>query len=99
MTGGRGDGYRFEMALTRAEFVRLLPFAVGQPQLRVEGECIEGRTQDVEWTIRIVERPERRIAGLTLPTLDVTLDCAAADRHGVQRFVERFLRGYQRAGG
>lgn len=99
MTGEPGGGYRFEMALTRAEFLRLLPLAVGQLQSRLEGECIEGCTHDVEWTIRIIEQPERRIAGLTLPTLEVMLDCVAADRHGVQRFVERFLRAYQRAGG
>ncbi len=99
MTGRPCDGYRFEMALTRAEFLRLLPVAVGQLQLRVEGECIAGRTHDVEWTIRVIERPERRIASLTLPTLEVMLDCAAADRHDVQRFFEQFMRAYQRAGG
>jgi hypothetical protein len=99
MTNDFGDGYRFEMALTRAEFLRLLPFAVGQPKLRVEGESIAGRTRDVEWMIRIVEQPERRIAGLALPTLDVTLECAAGDRDGVQRFIDRFMRAYQRAGG
>ena len=96
--GLRGE-HRFEMALTRAEFLRLLPLAVGQVQLRVGAECIEGCTDDVQWTIRIVERPERRIAALALPVLDVTLDCAAVEPDGVKRFVERFLAAYQRAGG
>lgn len=99
MSGGSGREYRFEMTLTRAEFLRLLPFAVGPLDLHDQAECIDGRTDDVQWSLRLVERPERRIAGLTLPMLDVTLECAAVDGERIKRFVDRFLLAYRRAGG
>lgn len=91
--------YRFEMGITRVEFLRLLPFATGRLELYSEQEPIEGHTEGVEWSLRVAERAERRIAALTLPILDVTLTCRAADDESIGTFVERFLLAYQRAGG
>ena len=91
--------YRFEMGITRVEFLRLLPFAMGQFDLHSERELIEGYTDGVEWSLRVAEKQERRIAALTLPILDVTLTCMAADDVRISGFVERFLLAYQRAGG
>ena len=87
------------MGITRVEFLRLLPFATGKIDLHSERELIEGHTEGVEWSLRVAERAERRIAELTLPILDVTLTCAATDDESIGAFVERFLLAYQRAGG
>jgi len=94
-----GTEYRFEMGITRVEFLRLLPFAMGRIELHSEREPIEGHTDGVVWSLRAAERADRRIAALTLPILDVTLTCTAADDESIEAFVERFLLAYQRAGG
>jgi hypothetical protein len=91
--------HRFEMALTRAEFLRLLPLAVGTFQWQPDGLGVEGRTDETVWTVRFLERPDRRVGPLTLPVLDVTLACSSTRPDDEVRFVERFLRAYQRAGG
>ena len=93
--------HRFEMALTRDDFLRLLPFAVG-PRRRQTGdgnEGLEGHTDGVEWSLRLAEASHRRVASLTLPVLHVTLECSSPDSDKANRFVERFMRAYQRAGG
>jgi hypothetical protein len=43
--------------------------------------------------------PQRRVGALDLPVLAVTLTVCAPDAGAERRFVERFLRAYQRAGG
>jgi hypothetical protein len=98
MARGCAARYRYDMALTRADFLRLLPFAAHGPW-RVDGDRLEGATDGVSWSLRIVEGPERRIALLALPTLDVTLDCAADSDDRIERFHERFLLAFQRGGG
>ena len=91
--------HRYEMAITRDEFVRLLPFAVETADGDERELRLRGRDGGVDWRLSLVERPPRRIASLSLPVLDVTLECRAAGPADVDRFVERFLRAYQRGGG
>jgi hypothetical protein len=99
MNLARRHVHRFEMALTRDDFLRLLPFAVGQQARRAGASLLEGSTDGVEWSVHLAEGAERRIASLALPVLYVELGCSAPDDQAVDRFVERFLRAYQRAGG
>jgi hypothetical protein len=95
---GASAKHRYEMSATRAEFLRLLGVAVGEvPALR--GDTIVGRTCGVDWTLRVCERPERRVAQLALPVLDVALECRAADAAQIDRFVARFVLAFQRGGG
>ena len=98
VTSAGQRAHRYEMAITRDDFLRLLAFAVGAA-VDCKNGYMEGRTGGVDWSLRIAERPPRRIAALTLPVLDVALACRAADAADIDRFVERFLRAYQRAGG
>jgi hypothetical protein len=90
--------HRFEMGITRSEFLRLLPAAVGDQPFRVDGDSVAGRTGGVEWTIRVEEQDSRRIALLTMPVtaVEVILDASAEQ---ADPFMDRFLRAYQRAGG
>lgn len=87
------------MSITRSEFLRLLPAAVGQRACRCEGDVIEGAEGEISWRIAIAERGERRIALLALPVLEVTLELETAEPARAADFLERFLRGFQRAGG
>lgn len=86
--------YRWEMGLTREEFLRCLPVAVDGAPWREEG----GRYVGEGWTVAATQRPARKIALIALPVLAVELQ---VDREAEEAtaFVRRFLLGYQRAGG
>jgi len=86
------------MGITRAEFLRLLPAAVGHAPFRFEGDEIRGDGVP-SWRIRLREMPQRRIALLALPVLDVELLVEAPSGTETKAFVDRFLLGFQRAGG
>ena len=87
------------MALTRADFLRLLPAAVGHAAFRVDGNDIAAEPCAFAWRIRLEERPGRPFGPVTLPVLAVTLDLDGAKPDEARAFVGRFLLGFQRAGG
>lgn len=90
------------MGITRAEFLRLLPLAVGpmpQRDAQADYETYGGELGGVAWRIALRERPLRRIALLSLPVLEVTMTLEGLTTEALLRFVERFLATYQRAGG
>jgi hypothetical protein len=51
------------------------------------------------WRIKLREMPQRRIALLALPVLDVELVIDAPSGTEAKAFLDRFLLGFQRAGG
>jgi hypothetical protein len=85
------------MALTRDEFLRLLPVAVNHAEYRVTANAISDNGG--EWRITLETKPELRIALLVMPVLGVTLEITNAAPEKTIRFIERFVLGYQRAGG
>ncbi len=88
----------FEMALTRADFLRLLPAAVGGAPFRVEGDEVVSLGSPA-WRIRIEPRPGRAFGPVEIPMLAVSLTGDALAPAEAQAFVDRFLLGFQRAGG
>lgn len=90
--------FHYEMSITRADFLRLLPAAVGHAPFRIEGDEIHGDGA-VSWRIKLRQLPQRRIALVALPVLDVELVIGASSATEAQAFVDRFLLGFQRAGG
>ncbi len=72
------------MGITRAEFDRLLP---GVPP-----------DSSLAWRVDAVERPPRALGLISMPVLEVTLQ-VEGPRESLDRFVERFLLAFQRAGG
>jgi hypothetical protein len=89
----------WEMTITRAEFLRLLPVAVGQARWRVEDDRLVGEDASPAWRIRLDELPARAFGPVRLPVLGVTLDVGNASEADCAAFVRRFLLGFQRAGG
>lgn len=87
------------MALTRADFLRLLPVAVGNEPYRVEGDDIVAADGANPWRIRIEELSGRPFGPVALPALAVTLSIEGWTDDEDRAFVKRFLLGYQRAGG
>ena len=88
----------YEMGITRAEFLRLLPAAVGHATFRIDGDEIHGDGAP-SWQIKLRELPMRRIALVALPVLDVELVVDSPSGAEAQAFVDRFVLGFQRAGG
>jgi hypothetical protein len=88
-----------EMGITRSEFLRLLPAAIGRDDLRLANDQLAGCWEGLDWRLRIAEKPSRRIARLSVPVLEVIIEFPDATRARTRPFFERFLRAYQRAGG
>lgn len=84
---------KWEMGITREEFLRLLPH-VGPFELR--GNVATGIEGAIAWQATFEPRAPRRIAGLSIPVLAVNLEVRG---EGAPAFIDRFLLAYQRAGG
>ena len=91
--------YFYEMSLSRAEFLRLLPAAVGHGAWRIEGDDIAGEGVGFSWRIRLEEKPGRPFGPVELPVLGITLALEGASEDDRAAFARRFLLGFQRAGG
>lgn len=89
----------YEMGITRAEFLRLLPEAVGHAGWRIQGDDVAGEGTRPSWRIRLNEKAGRRFGAVEIPVLEVTLDLEGASETECAVFVSRFLLGFQRAGG
>jgi hypothetical protein len=89
----------YEMALTRDDFLRLLPAAVGSAPFRVDGDEIVSQGSSPGWRIRLEDRPPRRLGPVGIPVLAVSLRLEGATAQEAKAFEARFLLGFQRAGG
>lgn len=85
-----------EMALTRAEFVRLLPGAAGDAVVREEDGVF--RVGDAV-SIALDPLPPRRLGLFTIPAMRVTLRFHGGTDADAQDFVRRFDRAFQKGGG
>lgn len=95
------EEHEMEMALSRADFMRLLPQAVQGP-FRVDedaGGRIFGGLGGIGWDIQLTPLPPRRIALLELPRLKVQLRLRSSDPVATGAWLHRFMLGFQRAGG
>ena len=92
------EQHELEMALTQAEFLRLLPVAVGT-SFQMIGSRVSGTQHGIAWDIDLFHLPPRRIALLELPRLRVTVALDAEDAVHAKAWMDRFMLGYQRAGG
>ncbi len=89
------------MTLGRAEFLRLLPAAVGQGFDLEETDGVRLLTHLGEggnWRIRLAPLPPQRLGPIAMERLRVDLAFEGSPE-AQEAFVERFLRGYQRGGG
>lgn len=94
------DIHEMEMALSRADFMRLLPQAVGGPIHASDNNAtLNGGQGGLGWEIRLTDLPPRRIALLELPRLQVSIRLTAPDAAAAGAWLHRFMLGFQRAGG
>jgi hypothetical protein len=86
-----------EMSLSREEFFRLLPAAVGV--FEVDGAMVRWLDSDRRWTIRLLPLADHRLGSVIVPRhrIEITLD-ACSNAEG-EAFMARFQRAFLRGGG
>ncbi len=88
-----------EMAVTHADFLRLLPRALDGREHTVDGNRIVVEDDPRRLEITLSETTERRIALLTLPVTRVRLEYCGYTEAEAAAAVALFDRAFQRGGG
>jgi hypothetical protein len=86
-----------EMSLSREEFFRLLPAAVGS--FGVDGDTIGPSDGSRRWLIQLVSLADHRVGSVAVPRhrVDIVLEgCSEAEG---EVFMDRFHRAFMRGGG
>jgi len=91
--------FDLEMTLSREEFRRLLPGAVGSAPAEGEDGVFAGGEASRRWTIRLVTLPDLRVGRITLPRHRVEIRLEGYAEGEAEGFMARFHRGFQRGGG
>jgi hypothetical protein len=93
------DTIRYEMGLTHAEFFRTLPSALQDVAYRVDDRQVTVVIDRGRVIITLGPQRQRRIALLSMPYVAVTFEFEDLDQVAADRFMETFMRYYQRGGG
>ncbi|MBI4757318.1 MAG: hypothetical protein HY778_18305 [Betaproteobacteria bacterium] len=93
------DGPVWEMSISRTEFERSLPDAVGRVPYRAEGDEFRWRDGPRRWWIRLTRMPDHRVALLTLPRHRVEFRFDGYTAREVDAFLRRFALYFRRGGG
>lgn len=88
-----------DMSLTREEFLRLLPAAVGLETVTLENDCVVHANGATRWRIRLTRLPDVRLGSVVLPLHRVELAFDGLSHQDIQAFMARFERYFQRGGG
>ncbi|RPJ61025.1 MAG: hypothetical protein EHM24_26760 [Acidobacteria bacterium] len=89
----------FEMSISRVEFFRLLPSAVGPFELDGDSDTVRGAVGGGRWTIRLIALPHGRLGRIDVPRHRVEITVEECAEPEGESFVERFRRGFLRGGG
>jgi hypothetical protein len=87
----------FEMSIVREDFVRLLPSAVGP--FHLDGQVARFSDGARAWIIILVPLEDRRLGRMALPRHRVEVTLEGYSEREAEAFIERFQRGFLRAGG
>jgi hypothetical protein len=87
------------MALDRAEFLRLLPSALGDLHWRKEGSQLLAEDPPRRIEIRLGAEAERKLGALVLPQMDITFHFEGLTAKEIDSFLKRFDLTFQRGGG
>lgn len=89
----------FDMTVTRAEFLRLLPAAVGHAKFVEETDGFAHRDGDRAWRIAFTRLPELRIALVRLERHRVEFNFEGYGDDEIAAFLARFELHFRRGGG
>ena len=88
-----------EMTITREDFLRLLPAAVGGTLSHEAGDHFRGGDVAKRWAIQLIPLAEHRLGRLVLPSHRIELQFDGFAQADVDAFMARFLQKFQRGGG
>ncbi|MCE1203189.1 MAG: hypothetical protein LWW79_01080 [Holophagaceae bacterium] len=88
-----------EMSLSREDFLRLLPGAVGLAEIHEEDGLFSASEGARRWSIRLSPLAHRRLGSVVLPRQAVEISLEGYSEADAAGFLERFHRGFQRGGG
>jgi hypothetical protein len=89
-----------DMTISRAEFLRSLPAAVGNARFTVDpASGVRSLDSCPCWRITLTPLPDLRIGSIRLPRLQVAILLTGYDDIATARFLARFELYYRRAGG
>ena len=88
-----------DMSISREDFLRLLPAAVGQAAFEELDGQFSGREGPRSWTLRLWPLAPRRLGSVVLPRHQVELRLEGYSEAEATAFLARFQRGFQRGGG
>jgi hypothetical protein len=87
------------MSISRPDFLRRLPAAVGLDEVREEDGRFSGREAGRRWSVRLDPLPDRHLGRVVLPCHRVEIGLEGYEDQEAEAFMARFLRAYQRGGG
>ena len=91
---------RFEMAITPAEFRRLVYLLPGSQQVRLdEMSATCEQTNGQRWRITLSNARRRSLASLKLPIAEVEIEMTGYSKSEVEHFLEQFHLVFRRGGG
>lgn len=90
---------RWEMAITREDFLRSLPAAVDFAAYQILGDRVEHREPGRGWRIEFERLADRTIGLLTLARLRVDFLFQGYTQDEIDRFMARIELYYRRGGG
>lgn len=88
-----------DMSITRAEFLRLLPAALGGMPFICSDERFRARDEHGEVIIELSGAGTRQLGALSLPTLAVTLSLNGGSEQAWAECRRRFDQAFHRGGG
>ena len=89
--------HTLEMSLTREEFFRLLPAAVGP--FDVDENAVRGRGTASGWLIRLTPLADHHLGSVVVPRHRVEIELEACSAVEGAAFMARFHRAFLRGGG
>ena len=90
---------RFETTTTRAEFVRVLPAAVGHADFVEEDDAFVHREGARQWRIRFAPLAELRLGLIRLERYQVEFEFEGYGAEEIAAFMQRFELHFRRGGG
>lgn len=89
----------FETSLTRADFLRLLPAAVGGEGFRDEGSVFRHEEQQRSWRISLEPLPQLEMGRVKMDRHRLTFAFEGYADAEIDRFMARFELYFRRGGG
>ena len=87
------------MTITHGDFFRLLPMAVNGLPYNISGNLVSIDDQDRSIRIVLGDETSRKMAALTLPVIQISIEFKGYEDKQIDIILKRFDLAYQKGGG